>query len=94
MESYARGETPIPCITCNQTVKFTDLLKEAKNQNADALVTGHYVRRVEGKKFPRLFKAKDSNKDQTETKRALENLQYYIEKKTMRENIDVYLVKR
>ena len=65
VESYARGETPIPCVTCNQTVKFTDLLKEAKNQNADAFVTGHYVRRVGGKKFSRLFKAKDYNKDQS-----------------------------
>ena len=43
-ESYMAGETPIPCVSCNQTVKFTDLLKTAKDLGADALATGHYVR--------------------------------------------------
>ena len=46
VETYAKGETPVPCINCNQTVKFTDLLQEVKNMNADTLVTGHYARRV------------------------------------------------
>ena len=41
IDSYLSGETPIPCIQCNQTVKFTDLFQEAKNLKADALVTGH-----------------------------------------------------
>ncbi len=65
VESYANGETPIPCIKCNQTVKFTDLLNVAKDQKVDALVTGHYVRRVGGKKNAKMFKAKDAKKDQS-----------------------------
>ena len=44
VESYLKGETPIPCVQCNKTVKFNDLLDEAKNLSADALVTGHYVK--------------------------------------------------
>ena len=43
IDSYASGETPIPCVQCNQTVKFRDLFDHAKNLKADALVTGHYV---------------------------------------------------
>ena len=46
IDSYASGETPIPCVQCNQTVKFRDLYKYAKNLKADALITGHYVSRV------------------------------------------------
>ena len=65
VESYANGETPIPCIKCNQTVKFTDLLNVAKDQKMDALVTGHYVRRSGGQKHAKLFKAKDIKKDQS-----------------------------
>ncbi|MEO1142548.1 MAG: asparagine synthase-related protein, partial [Pseudomonadota bacterium] len=44
MESYIAGETPIPCVACNQTVKFADLLKTAKELGAAALATGHYIR--------------------------------------------------
>jgi tRNA-specific 2-thiouridylase len=44
MESYVAGETPIPCVACNQTVKFADLLITAKELGADALATGHYIR--------------------------------------------------
>ncbi len=65
VESYSNGETPIPCVSCNQTVKFSDLLNEAKKQNADALVTGHYVRRIGGAVNAKMFKAKDSKKDQS-----------------------------
>ena len=65
VESYANAETPIPCIQCNQTVKFRDLLSEAKKMNADALVTGHYVRWEGGNGSAKLFKAKDINKDQS-----------------------------
>lgn len=43
VDSYLAGETPIPCVTCNQTVKFADLLKQSKALGAAALVTGHYV---------------------------------------------------
>ena len=65
VDSYANGETPVPCIQCNQTVKFSDLLQESKNLNADALVTGHYAIRKGGLKGSKLFKAKDKNKDQS-----------------------------
>jgi len=64
-DSYLAGETPIPCVRCNQTVKFHDLLGAAREMEADALVTGHYVRRVEGKTGPELHRAKDNNKDQS-----------------------------
>src|SRR5271165_4621251 len=48
-DSYLRGETPIPCIRCNQTVKFRDLLDTAQSLGAEALATGHYVRRALGR---------------------------------------------
>ncbi|MDC0141101.1 7-cyano-7-deazaguanine synthase, partial [Pelagibacteraceae bacterium] len=65
VDSYANGETPVPCIQCNQTVKFSDLLKESKRLNADTLVTGHYAIRKGGLKESKLFKAKDKMKDQS-----------------------------
>ena len=65
VETYADGRTPVPCIKCNQTVKFKDLLKEAQNMHADTLVTGHYVRRLGGNKNAKLYKAKDIQKDQS-----------------------------
>jgi len=65
VETYAKGETPVPCINCNQTVKFTDLLQESKNLKADALVTGHYIKRIGGIKDAKMFKAKDIKKDQS-----------------------------
>ena len=65
IDSYANGETPVPCIQCNQTVKFSDLLEESKNLHADALVTGHYAIRKGGLKGSKLFKAKDKIKDQS-----------------------------
>jgi len=46
-DTYARGETPIPCVRCNERVKFADLLDTARDLGASALATGHYVRRVE-----------------------------------------------
>ena len=49
VESYVNGQTPIPCIRCNQTVKFTDLIDFSKKLNSKILVTGHYVKRVESK---------------------------------------------
>ena len=65
IESYSEGKTPVPCIQCNQTVKFKDLLSEAKNMKADTLVTGHYVRRSNDILNAKLFKAKDESKDQS-----------------------------
>ncbi len=63
-DSYLRGETPIPCIKCNQSVKFRDLMKVARDLGADALATGHYVRRLNDES-PQLHKAVDENKDQS-----------------------------
>ena len=65
VESYSNAETPVPCIKCNQTVKFTDLLNEAKKMRADALVTGHYARRKGKLNDAKLYKAIDLKKDQT-----------------------------
>lgn len=64
-DSYLRGETPIPCIRCNQTVKFRDLLATARDLGAEALATGHYVRRVMGPSGPELHRAADPAKDQS-----------------------------
>lgn len=64
-DSYLRGETPIPCVKCNQSVKFRDLFKVAKDLEADALVTGHYIRRKQGEKGAELHNAIDANKDQS-----------------------------
>jgi len=64
-DSYLRGETPIPCVRCNQTVKFRDLLATAKDLGAEALATGHYVRRVVGAAGPELHRAVDPGKDQS-----------------------------
>jgi len=65
VESYLNGETPIPCIRCNQTVKFTDLINFTKSINSSILATGHYVRRIEKKNTINLFQAKDKIKDQS-----------------------------
>ena len=65
IDSYAAGETPIPCIQCNQTVKFRDLFKHAKNLNADALITGHYVTRIQKNGHANMYRAKDQNRDQS-----------------------------
>ena len=64
-ESYARGETPVPCIRCNERVKFRDLLAVANDLGADALATGHYVRRVMGPDGPELHRAADAARDQS-----------------------------
>jgi len=65
IDSYVAGETPIPCVQCNQTVKFRDLFKHAKELNADALITGHYVTRLQNKGKANMYRAKDSNRDQS-----------------------------
>jgi len=64
-ESYAAGETPVPCVRCNQSVKFTDLLGLAQDLGAAALATGHYVRRVDGPEGPELHRAIDLRRDQS-----------------------------
>ena len=64
-ESYRRGETPIPCIRCNERIKFRDLLTTARELGASALATGHYVRRVVGPNGPELHRAIDPARDQS-----------------------------
>jgi len=64
-ESYARGETPIPCVRCNERIKFGDLLESARDLGAEALATGHYVRRLDGANGPELHRAVDDSRDQS-----------------------------
>jgi tRNA-specific 2-thiouridylase len=64
-DSYAKGETPIPCVRCNQSVKFTDLLALSRDLGAAALATGHYARRVEGPDGAELHRAADPQRDQS-----------------------------
>jgi tRNA-specific 2-thiouridylase len=64
-ESYARGETPIPCVRCNERVKFADLLDTARELGAAALATGHYVRRINGANGAELHAAADAARDQS-----------------------------
>ena len=64
-DEYMKGRTPIPCISCNQGVKFTDLLGLARDLGADCLATGHYVRRVAGPNGPELHRAADPARDQS-----------------------------
>ena len=63
-DSYVKGETPIPCVDCNQTVKFRDLFKSAKNLDADALATGHYVKRIFNNSA-KMYRPEDLNRDQS-----------------------------
>ncbi|MBV0899936.1 MAG: tRNA 2-thiouridine(34) synthase MnmA [Wolbachia endosymbiont of Fragariocoptes setiger] len=65
VDTYMNGNTPIPCIRCNQTVKFRDLLQVTKNLNADILATGHYVRRLEEGGKIKLYTSIDRYKDQS-----------------------------
>ena len=64
-DTYLKGATPIPCVRCNQTVKFKDLLEVARDLGADCMATGHYIRRVEGEDGPELHRARDGGKDQS-----------------------------
>ncbi|MEM9148057.1 MAG: tRNA 2-thiouridine(34) synthase MnmA [Pseudomonadota bacterium] len=64
-DQYLAGATPIPCVRCNQTVKFRDLLETARELEADCLATGHYVRRVMGPAGPELHRAADPSRDQS-----------------------------
>jgi tRNA-specific 2-thiouridylase len=80
-DSYARGETPVPCIRCNQRIKFKNLLDVARNLGASAMATGHYARRVTGPSGPELRRASDVARDQSyflfaTTKEELEFLRF------------------
>ena len=65
VDSYIAGETPIPCVQCNQTVKFRDLYSHARELKADALVTGHYVNRIQKNKNAEMYRAADLTRDQS-----------------------------
>ncbi len=64
-DSYRRGETPVPCIRCNERIKFRDLLQTARDLGASALATGHYARRLAGPDGPQLHRARDPSRDQS-----------------------------
>ncbi len=64
-ESYLGGATPVPCIRCNERVKFKDLLETAKDLEADCMATGHYIQRLSGTNGPELHSAADANRDQS-----------------------------
>jgi len=65
VDSYVAGETPIPCVQCNQTVKFRDLYLHAQEMKADALITGHYVNRIKKKENAEMYRAIDLTRDQS-----------------------------
>ena len=65
VDSYLKGETPIPCVQCNQTVKFKDLFQVSKELNADAMVTGHYVKSITSGNDTSMYRAIDENRDQS-----------------------------
>ncbi len=64
-DAYLAGATPIPCIRCNERVKFKDLMGLARDLDADCLATGHYIRRIDGENGPELHKAADPARDQS-----------------------------
>ena len=64
-DSYLGGATPVPCIRCNERVKFKDLLETAKDLDADCMATGHYIQRKMGAYGPELHSAADANRDQS-----------------------------
>ncbi|MEM8770924.1 MAG: tRNA 2-thiouridine(34) synthase MnmA [Pseudomonadota bacterium] len=80
-DTYLAGATPIPCVRCNERVKFKDLLQTARDLGGAAMATGHYIRRVEGPNGPELRRAVDAAKDQSyflfsTTKEQLEYLRF------------------
>ena len=92
-DSYIKGETPIPCIDCNQTVKFRDLFKFAKKLNADALVTGHYVKRID-KEYPKMYRPNDLDRDQSyflfsTTQKQLEYLRFPLANLSKKETREI-----
>ncbi|MDB2697495.1 tRNA 2-thiouridine(34) synthase MnmA [Alphaproteobacteria bacterium] len=93
-DSYLRGETPIPCVRCNQTVKFTDMFERAKRLGASAMATGHYIRRKNKSGMPSLYKGIDDLKDQSyflfaTTKKQLDFLRFPLGSLTKEETRSV-----
>ena len=64
-DSYLAGATPVPCIRCNERVKFKDLLETARDLEADCMATGHYIQRMVGDGGPELHSAADAARDQS-----------------------------
>jgi tRNA-uridine 2-sulfurtransferase len=64
-DSYAAGETPVPCVACNQSIKFRELLDTAVELGADLMATGHYIERRDGPGGPELYRARDAERDQS-----------------------------
>ena len=64
-DSYLKGETPIPCVTCNSQIKFSELLDTTRDLGAGALATGHYIRRQDDDTGPGLYRAADADRDQS-----------------------------
>ncbi|MEP2530573.1 tRNA 2-thiouridine(34) synthase MnmA [Shimia sp.] len=64
-DSYLAGATPVPCIRCNERVKFKDLLETARDLDADCMATGHYIQRKTGANGPELHSAADATRDQS-----------------------------
>lgn len=90
VDSYLNGQTPIPCVRCNQSVKFKDLLKVAKDLNANRLVTGHYVRKIVKKGESQLHSGLEDSKDQSyflfaTTKNQLDFIDFPLGAKTKQE---------
>ncbi len=82
-DSYAAGRTPVPCVTCNQEIKFKDLLETVRDLGASTLATGHYIERRDGPSGPELYRAADSERDQSyflfaTTREQLANLRFPI----------------
>ena len=93
-DSYLRGETTIPCVRCNQTVKFTDMFERAKRLGASAMATGHYIRRKNKLGMPSLYKGIDDLKDQSyflfaTTKKQLDFLRFPLGSLTKEETRSV-----
>ncbi len=96
VDSYVAGETPIPCVQCNQTVKFRDLYSYARELKADALVTGHYVNRVQKKEKAEMYRAADLTRDQsyflfTTTQEQLDFLRFPLGDKQKKETRKIAL---
>lgn len=92
-DTYLAGATPIPCVRCNQTVKFRDLVSHAKDLNADILATGHYVQMVNGEAGPELYRGANHAKDQSyflfaTTKEQLNFLRFPLGSMTKQETRD------
>ena len=94
IESYVIGETPIPCVQCNQTVKFRDLYNYSKELKADVLVTGHYVDTIHANGISEMYRAKDLKRDQSyflfnTTQDQLNFLRFPLGKLTKQETRDI-----